>query len=299
MELRNLRTFQQVAERNSFTAAAAALGYSQSTVSFQIRQLEEELNCLLFDRIHHSLRLTEQGKALLDYAQTVLHLTEEFVQNMDPSAEPEGFVHVVTPDSLCERILMGHFTDFYERYPRVSLKFSTADTSDMFHMLNRNEADVILTLDAHVYSREYVIAAEEPVSVHFVTGASSPLAGKKSLSVGELLQEPFVLTEKSMGYRRVLDRALEKRSLEVHPILELGRTDVITDVLTKGIGISFLPDFITEEGVERGELVYLNVTDMEVDVWKQLVYHRNKWISRAMRVFLDYIREAEFCQEKR
>ena len=69
MELRNLRTFQQVAERYSFTAAAVSLGYSQSTVSFQIRQLEEELDCLLFERINHTLRLTEQGRALLEYAQ--------------------------------------------------------------------------------------------------------------------------------------------------------------------------------------------------------------------------------------
>ncbi len=294
MEIRNLRTFQQVAELNSFTAAAVALGYSQSTVSFQIKQLETELGCLLFERINHTLTLTEQGREVLDYAQSVLHLTEEFKQNMDPSREPSGSLHIVAPDSLCEVMIRGSYRNFYNRYPKISLRFSTADTVEMFRMLDRNEADVILTLDSHVYSRDYVIAKEEPVPVHFVTGAGSPFAGRESLSVRELLAAPFVLTEKGMGYRRILDSALEKLSLEVRPVLELGRTDMITTVLSQGTGISFLPDFVTREAVERGELVYLNVTDIEIDVWKQLIYHRNKWISRTLGAFLDFIIETEF-----
>ncbi len=294
MEIRNLRTFQQVAERNSFTAAANALGYSQSTVSFQIKQLEEELGCLLFERINHTLNLTEPGREVLDYAQTVLRLTEEFRQSMDTSREPVGSIHIVTPDSLCEEMMMHNYRDFYDRYPRTCLKFSTADTADMFRMLDRNEADVILTLDSHVYSREYVIAKEEQVTVHFVTGAQSAYAGRKDLSIADLLQEPFVLTERGVGYRRILDRALEKISLEIQPILELGRTDIITAVLAQGTGISFLPDFVTKDAVTRGELVYLDVKDVEVDVWKQLIYHRNKWISRTLRTFLDYVMNAEF-----
>ena len=69
MEIRNLITFVQVAELNSFTKAAKALGYSQSTVSFQIKQLETELNCMLFERINHTISLTEKGREVLAYAQ--------------------------------------------------------------------------------------------------------------------------------------------------------------------------------------------------------------------------------------
>ena len=69
MEIRNLMSFIQVAELNSFTKAADVLGYSQSTVSFQIKQLETELDCLLFERINHTITLTERGKELLSYAQ--------------------------------------------------------------------------------------------------------------------------------------------------------------------------------------------------------------------------------------
>lgn len=297
MEIRNLRTFQQVAERNSFTAAAAALGYSQSTVSFQIKQLEQELGCLLFERINHTLTLTEQGRNTLDYAQSVLRLTDAFKQGMDSSKEPAGYVHIVAPDSLCEEMMTRNYNTFYRRYPGISLKFSTADTVNMFQMLDRNEADVILTLDSHVYSREYIIAKEERVNVHFVTGSDSPLAERKGLSIRDLLEQPFVLTEKGFGYRKVLDKTLEKMSLEIRPVLELGRTDLITATLIENHCISFLPDFVTAEGIRQGKLVYLDVQDVEVDIWKQLIYHRNKWISRSLGSLLEYITETEFSPQ--
>jgi len=294
MEIRNLRTFLQVAEQNSFTSAANVLGYSQSTVSFQIKQLEEELECLLFERINHTVTLTERGRELLDYAQNVLLLTEKFKHSMLASDEPSGFVHIVTSDSICEAMMMTNYADFYRHFPKIKLKFSTADTNEMLRMLDHNEADIVHTIDSHVYGRDYIIANEEPVQMHFVTGAGSRFAGKENLSVQDIVDEPFVLTEKGVGYRRLLEQTLEKKSLEIHPILEVGRTDVITEVLSNGIGISFLPEFVTKEAVESGKLVYLDVVDVHFDVWKQLIYHRNKWISPTLRCFIDYVKEAEF-----
>lgn len=297
MEIRNLISFQQVAEKNSFTAAALSLGYSQSTISFQIKQLEEELGCHLFERINHHISLTPEGRELLDYAQKMLRLTEEVKENIRPMGEIAGFVHIVTPDSICEAMMLANYADFYIRYPKIRLKFSTADTGDMFRMLDRGEADIIHTLDSHVYSREYVIAKEERAKMHFVTGAGSPFSRKKDLSIRDLLSENFILTEKEIGYRRVLDEALAKLSVQIQPTLEIGRTDIITAMLEKGIGISFLPDFVTRKAVTEGKLVYLDVADVELDIWKQLIYHRNKWISGSLRAFIDYVKVAEFRGE--
>ena len=294
MEIRNLITFVHVAELNSFTKAAKLLGYSQSTISFQIKQLETELNCLLFERINHTISLTEKGREVLAYAQQVSHLTDEFKQNISDSKEISGHIHIVTPDSICEMMLTENYANFYSHYPKISLKFSTADTDDMFRILNHNEADVIFTLDSHVYHQDYIIAKEERISTHFVTGIASPLAGKKNLRIQDIISYPFILTEKKVGYRRVFDETLAKMSYEIQPVLEIGRTDLITTSLENGQSISFLPDFVTSKKVAEGKLVYLDIVDFEVDIWKQLIYHRNKWLSKHFQAFIEYVKEKEF-----
>lgn len=294
MEIRNLITFVQVAELNNFTKAARALDYSQSTVSFQIKQLETELGCLLFERINHTVTLTERGREVLEYAKQICHLTDEFEQNMRVPHEINGFLRVVTPDSVCEDMILANYVDFHRKYPNIALKFTTANTDDMFRILDHNEADLMLTLDSHVYRSDYVIAKEEPVSMHFVTGAGSPFAGKRDLSVEEIARCPFILTEKHMGYRRSFDEELARRSLEVVPILEIGRTDLITDLLEQRVAVSYLPDFVTERKVKEGKLVYLQVSDFKTDIWKQLIYHKNKWMSRSFHALIEYIKVMEF-----
>ena len=293
MELRNLTTFIHVAELGSFTRAAEQLGYSQSTISFQIKQLEDELGCLLFERINHTITLTEKGRELVSYAHKICVLTEEFKDGLQSERECEGNIHIVTPDSVCEELIQNYYIDFHNKYPSISIKFTTADTAVMCDMLDHNEADLIITLDSHTYQKDYVIAKEEPLSMHFVTNASSHLASKK-LSIKDIINEPFILTEYGQGYRRVFDRELAKKSLEITPVLEIGRTDIITRLLAEGNMISFLPDFVTREYIEKGKLCYLNVSDMKIEIWKQLIYHKNKWISKSLKLFIDFLKETEF-----
>ena len=294
MELKNLITFIHVAELGSFTKAAEILDYSQSTISFQIKQLEDELGCLLFERINHTITLTQRGHQLVSYAHRIIDLTNEFRDNLETEQDYAGHIHIVTPDSVCEDMIQTNYIDFHTKYPSISLKYTSADTSVMFDMLNRNEADVIITLDSHVYQKDYIIAKEEMLSMHFVTNPSSKFANQKGLSIKDIINEPFVLTEFGQGYRRVLDKELAKRSLEIIPVLEVGRTDIITDVLSKANMISFLPDFVTKEKIESGKLCYLDICDLDIAICKQLIYHKNKWMSKCLKAFIDYVKNAEF-----
>ena len=294
MELRNLITFINVAELGSFTKAAEQLGYSQSTISFQIKQLEEELNCLLFERINHTITLTQRGHELISYAHQVLTLTEEFKENLEEEKSCSGHIHIVTPDSVCDDMIHRNYIDFHSKFPDISIKFTTADTTAMFDMLDHNEADIIITLDAHSYQKDYIIAKEELLSMHFVANSKSKFAGAKNLSINDIINEPFILTESGQGYRRVFDKELAKQSLEITPVLEIGRTDMITALIAQADMISFLPDFVTEKLVASGELCYLDVCDMNVEIWKQLIYHKNKWMSKSLKVIIDYIKETEF-----
>ena len=291
MELKNLITFTQVAELGSFTKAAEQLGYSQSTISFQIKQLEEELGCLLFERINHTITLTERGHELVSYANQIRSLTDEFKENLIKEGSLTGHIHIVTPDSVCDDMINSSFVNFHKEYPDISIRFTTGDSALMLDMLDHNEADVIITLDRRLYNKDYIIAKEQPLSMHFVAGSKSKFAKVKKLSVKDIINEPFVLTEYGQGYRRVFDRELAKRSLEITPVLEIGRTDIITSMLAESNMISFLPDFVTKDLVKSGVLSYLDVCDINIEIWKQLIYHKNKWLSKSLKTFIDYIKK--------
>ena len=294
MDLKNLTTFIHVAELNSFSKAALALGYSQSTVSFQIRQLETELNAQLFERIHHTVALTEKGREVLNYAHRIRRMTMELTETMEGQQDLKGHIRLAMADSLCDSLFDGNFPDFCRQHPGIMLKITAAGTDEMFRLVNHNEADAILTLDSHIYDREYVIFREETVKMHFIASAFSPLAKRPSLSVAELLSWPFLLTEKGMSYRRLLDEGLAERSLEVTPVLEMGSARLICSLIGEGAGISFLPDYVTEQDVQAGAIVRLNVRDFEVEIWKQLLYHRDKWVSPQLEAVLEYCAKREF-----
>ena len=297
MELRNLITFTHVAELGNFTKAAEILGYSQSTVSFQIRQLEEELDCLLFERINHTVNLTQRGHELVHYAHQILALADEFKEKPNKEEAVTGHIHIVTPDSVCEDMVNRNYIRFHRQYPGITIRFTTADTNVMFDMLDHNEADLIITLDRHSYNKDYIIAKEQQLSMHFVTNSRSKYAGRKGLSIEDIAKEPFILTEYGQGYRRVFDRELAKKSIDISPVLEIGRTDIITSLLAQGDMISFLPDFVTKPLVDSGELCYLDVCDVNVEIWKQLIYHKNKWLSKSLKTLIEYIKTHEFSEE--
>lgn len=294
MDLKNLVTFIHVAELGSFTKAAEQLGYSQPSISFQIKQLEEEFGCLLFERINHTISLTEKGHELVACAHQIRALADDFKESVSNENEYSGHIHVVTPDSVCEEMINANYIDFHNKYPHISIRFTTGDSTVMLDMLDHNEADVIITLDNHLYNKDYIIAKEQQLSMHFVANAKSKFANRKNLSIKDIINEPFILTEHGQGYRRVFDRELAKKSLELTPFLEIGRTDIITSLLTQSNMISYLPDFVTKPLIDSGKLCYLDITDMNIDIWKQLIYHKNKWMSKSLKAFIEFVKEKEF-----
>ena len=240
------------------------------------------------------ITLTERGHELVSYAHKIRALTDEFKEKPDREKQIAGHVHIVTPDSVCEEMVNAHYIDFHNQHPLISIRFTTADTNVMFDMLDHNEADLIITLDRHSYNKDYIIAKEEQLPMHFVTNSNSKFAGNKGLSIREIAQEPFILTECCQSYRRVFDRELAKKSIHITPVLEIGRTDMITSLLAKSDMISFLPDFVTKRLVDSGELCYLDVCDVHIELWKQLIYHKNKWMSKSLKTVIEYIKALEF-----
>lgn len=289
MDLRSLTTFIQVAELSSFSRAAEKLGYSQPTVSVQIKQLEQELGVPLFDRIGHTVRLTDKGRDILSYAQRICHMCQEMTEESDSPQQAHTTIRLAMADSLCKPLIGGGFARFQQQHPGIALNVTTAGTNELFRLLDHNEVDLVCTLDSHIYNTNYIIANEEKIGVHFILAADHPLAQCQVLTEADLLSQPFLLTEKGMSYRRILDEWLARDSLEIQPVLEIGSADLICHLVEQGMGMSFLPDFVTETAVRRGTVLRRDLEGFRPELWKQLLYHRDKWVSLQMQAVLDYL----------
>ncbi len=291
MDIRNLTTFVHVAELGNFSRAAERLGYSQPTISVQIRQLEQELGFRLFDRIGHAVRLTDKGRETLAYAQQVCLLCQQMVEENPENEERETLIRVATSDSLSASLLFECFPYIREKHPNIHLELMTAGTGELFRMLDHNEADIVCTLDSHTYNTNYQIAGEKKVGVHFIVPSNVSLTNGDMLTKEDLLHQDMLLTEKGMSYRRLMDEWLAQASLEVRPALEAGQADLICSLVEMGMGCSFLPDYVTEDAVNRGTIKRMNAEGFDPDLWKQILYHREKWISPSMQIVLGIMTE--------
>ncbi len=287
MDLKNLTSFVQVAELRSFTKAAGRLGYSQSTISFQIKQLEEELGVKLFERINHTVKLTREGMRLLQCANEIEDIVMKFQQTEE---EAVGEVRMATADSLCVATVGRIFSKLQKEHPGVTLKITTAGTRELFRLIDQNETDLLYTLDSPIRDPDYVIVQEQRIPARFVAAPGHPLAGRSDIAPQELLDYPLLLTEKGMSYRRLLEEAFALCDFAVQPALESSNTDLLCNLAEQGEGVAFLPEFAYRSCVERGTLTELQVDAISVEIWAQLLYHREKWMSTALRVVIDELK---------
>ena len=288
MDLQSLNIFIQVAELNSFTHAAEKLGYSQPTISFQIKQLEKELGVQLFDRVGHTVSLTEAGKSALHYAQSICQLSQEMVMG-DKKYDVNGIVRIAMAESLVNPLIATTFSDIKSKYPQLSINIMTGMTAELFDLLNHNEVDLICVLDSPVRDTSYIVVNEEEINVHIVVSKNNPLATKKNIKIDDLLSQSFILTEKGMSYRRLFDEEMAKNKIEILPILEMSNPKSICNLVKEDLGISFLPDFVTNKAVEEGSIVRLHVKGLDIKIWKQLLYHRDKWVNSQMKALIQHL----------
>lgn len=292
MELRNVRTFLCAAEQCSFSRAADILGYSQSTVTTQIQQLEQEFDTLLFERIHKTVRLTASGSEFINYAQKLLRTAEDAKSAMKRLPDESGELRIAMAESLCFSFFPDILEIYHKKYPKVELCIMTGGTDDIFYMLRHNETDMVYTLDRKIYSSDLISALEKEEEVCFVASPSHP-AAKGEFTLDETAGFDFLLTEKDMSYRKHLDELMASKSLEIRPFLELGNVNTIKTLVERGVGVSFLPIYAVKKSLEAGTLVKVKVHEKPIGVWRQLLYHKNKWVTPQMQAMVDLIKKFE------
>ena len=289
MEIRNLITFVRIAEVRNFSKTAEQLGYSQSAVTMQIKQLEAELQVQLFERIGKKAKLTQAGQRLLPYALDILSAAGKAESISREPEQISGKLRIGTCESYVISVLPPVFMEMGERCPGVEISTHTAPVPDLIDMLRQNDIDILYFLDEKLYFPEWIKVMEQPENIYFVSSSSSPLARMKKIPISRLVEEPLYLTEKGISYRYAMEQTLAAAGYELHPRLEVGNTDVITRFLLKNKGISFLPEYVVKDDVAEGRLAILDTECPRIVMWSQLAYHRNKYVTPQMKLFLEFM----------
>ena len=290
MELRNINTFLHIAELHSFSSAARELGYSQSAVSAQIAQLEAELGTPLFDRVGKTVRLTDAGQTFQSYARTLLITAQQAKAALMPARAVSGTLRVALADSVCSTFLPD-LQQFHALCPQVELVLRTATADEMLRLLGANQIDLAYTLDQPLLLPSLTLAVNVPEPVCFVAPAGHPLAEAEAVPLDVLAQQEFLLTERGMSYRDALDQRLAVRGLAIHPYIELGSASLLCQMVERGMGLSFLPEYIVCPALSAGRLARLRVPDCTVTMHRQLFYHKDKWLTPQMKAFIALVEQ--------
>lgn len=177
MELRNLISFIRAAELQSFSKTAEQLGYSQSAVTMQLKQLEEELGIPLFERIGKRVKLTQAGERFLPRALEVLEAVGRAQQVAQEPERPGGRLRIGTCQSLVSGLLPPVMRELSRLCPQAEVTTCTALVPDLLQMLRQNDVDLLFFLDQQLYYPEWVKVAQRPEPIHFVSSSASPWRG--------------------------------------------------------------------------------------------------------------------------
>lgn len=286
MEIRQLQTFVQAAQLESFSKTAEMLGYSQSAITVQMRLLETELNTRLFDRMGKKVVLTPQGREFLKSANKILYEVNKANKSMNDDRELTNPLHVGTIESLCTAKFPRILSEFHSLHPRVNLQITVDSPEKLIRMMDHNELDLIYILDTPRWDENWVKVMELAEPVVFVASAASKFAGKEKLVLDDILQEPFFLTEKHANYRQALDQQLALRRQFISPVLEISDTAFIIRMLELNQGLSFLPYFAVEQDIYKHRITTLDIKDIHISMYRQIFYHKNKFRTREMEEFI-------------
>ena len=292
MEFRELSTFLQVAKLQSFSKAAKVLGYSQAAVTIQIKQLEQELGAHLFDRIGKQTTLTHQGSVFYDHAASIMR---DIAQAKDAVSHPQklnGHLCIGTIESICASLFPSLLTEYHKLHPEVNISIRTDSPDQLLEQINGNQLDLVYFMDKRVYDVKWEKVLEEPEEIVFAATADHPLAQRSEpLSLDDVLSYPMVVTEKNASYRLILEQYLAAMGKSLQPYLEIGNTDFILQFLKQNTGITFLPRFTVEKAVSEGYLCILSVKKFSIRTWRQILYHKDKWVTREMAEFIRLAQE--------
>ncbi len=292
MDLRYLRTFRTIVDTGSFSAAAKALNCTQSTITFQVGQLEQELEIPLFEKVGRRMVLTQAGRDLIPYVDDTLSSWERLMNFHTALESYRGELRIgVAETQLCYR-LSPVLQEFHRRAPEARLYL---ESLNCYVIRDRLQAG---SLDLGIFYRD-VGGVEEmllPSSLgSFRLGLfAAPQTAQQFpdfITPDRYLPIPFVINEPDCIFRQIFEGYLSEKSLRLDHTIELTSIPTIKNLVMSGVGITYLPLFAAQEEVKAGTLVEIPTEIQHTEITAVCAHHRNKWVSPLMELFTRLVQQ--------
>ena len=288
MTITQLSTFLKIAESGSFSAAAGSLGYAQSTVTTQIKQLEEELGCVLFERLGKTISLTPAGERMIPYAQKMLQLERDIRLDVTEEENPAGVLRLGVSESLCISRFPKILMEFNKNYPRTEIRIQFVTHENIPELLQKGELDLVYTLNPLITDDRIEILNKKREKLGFYVSSDYPL-NRKNVREEDLKGVPLLLTGHNCNFRHMLVDDLEKNGVTPEIVLETSSKEILKQFAAGGFGVAFIPDMTAQAEIKSGKLKRLSWKGADFPVYSQLLIHKDKHRNKAINGLAEII----------
>lgn len=242
MELRQLRYFAKTAETLNFSEAAKALFVTQSTLSQQIRQLEDELGIQLFERTSHTVALTEAGQELLPYAIETLHSATSCIdrindlKNLLAGTLKIGVTYTFIP------ILTETVDAFMKKYPSVKIDVCCKSMEELMELLEKREVDFVLAFKPtrrYTHIKSYTLFYNR---LSAIVRAGHPVADRTSITLKDLSAYDLIMPSKGLQSRNAFDAIPSRPDYDFKIRAELNEVNILLELVRKSSLVSVLSE---------------------------------------------------------
>ncbi|HEY1263777.1 MAG TPA: LysR family transcriptional regulator [Terriglobales bacterium] len=289
MDFDQLITFLEVARLGSFSRAGEKVFRSQSAVSAQIRQLEQEYGDRLLDRSGKTVKLTPAGEVLFEYAERLKNLREESLMAVaDHGRTPRGTLMIGANEATCLYVLPQVFAEYCRLYPAVQISIYRNFSYKIVEKLENGAIDIgIVTLPVKSPSLKVQPIFRDKLVL--MVSPKNPLAKNKVVPVSEIVKHPL-LFPKTGHTRRMLDRIFRPYQAGLQIRMELPSIGMIKSFVAADLGVSLISESFTRDEVQAGRVKLIELQDVEL--WRELglAYRRDRTLPRATTAFVATLR---------
>lgn len=282
--LRQLEVFLAAAHFENITKAADSLAMSQSAASSSLRDLEQQFDIQLFDRVGKRLQLNELGRLLRPRAESLLAQAQEFEAGLKQHTDL-GRLKVGATLTIGNYLAVEMMARYMSEHPETEVELSVANTQEITRKVANFELDIGLIEGELQHADLEVIPWMEDDLVVFCA-PDHPYAQQASLSDEDLLAAHWVVRETGSGTRQAFDRAMHGILPELHIRHELEHTEAIKRAVQAGLGIGCLSDITLRDAIERGDLVPVWVPQRDWHRRFYLILHKQKYRSAGIHRWL-------------